>query len=235
MTDHLTVASYNIHRCVGADGRKDPHRIARVIQSLDAGVVGLQEVECVTACRTHQAEIIAEATHLTPVLGPTMRRRDKVYGNVLLTAYPVVGIRTVDLSLPGRETRGAIDADLNIGGITVRVLVTHLGLRARERRYQVTRILEELEQNGGGLLVLLGDINEWMPLSPALCALHKRLGKAPAAPTFPSRSPFMALDRIWVCPVEKLLSLEVCNGALARIASDHLPVKANIAPPNMDG
>ncbi|HSL91086.1 MAG TPA: hypothetical protein VK863_00435, partial [Candidatus Limnocylindrales bacterium] len=37
--------SYNIHRCVGMDGRKDPGRVAEVIRELGADIVGLQEVD----------------------------------------------------------------------------------------------------------------------------------------------------------------------------------------------
>lgn len=232
MTDSfLTVASYNIHRCTGTDGRNDPGRTARVIRSLRAGIIGLQEVECRPAFQTHQAHLLSAETGLTPVFGPTVKRRDANYGNVLLSAYPVLRTRNIDLGVPGREPRGAIDSDLKISGCTVRVVVTHLGLRARERRLQVARILERLHEREHGLLVLLGDINEWRPFSPTLRALHRRLGKSPAKPTFPSRAPFMALDRIWVSPAQKLVSLEICNGPLARMASDHLPVKAKILLP----
>src|SRR5580692_9440471 len=41
----ISVATYNIHRCVGLDRIRDPGRIADVIAELDADVVGLQEVD----------------------------------------------------------------------------------------------------------------------------------------------------------------------------------------------
>ena len=40
----LRVATYNIHRCRGLDGRTNPARIAEVIRAIDADVIALQEV-----------------------------------------------------------------------------------------------------------------------------------------------------------------------------------------------
>jgi endonuclease/exonuclease/phosphatase family metal-dependent hydrolase len=39
---HLRVATYNVHRCRGIDGRVRPARIAEVLRE-DADVVALQE------------------------------------------------------------------------------------------------------------------------------------------------------------------------------------------------
>ena len=41
----LTLVTYNIHACVGTDGRFEPARIAGVLRELDADVVALQEVD----------------------------------------------------------------------------------------------------------------------------------------------------------------------------------------------
>ena len=42
----FSVASYNIHRCIGIDKRYDPERIIRVMQELQVDIIGLQEVDC---------------------------------------------------------------------------------------------------------------------------------------------------------------------------------------------
>ena len=41
----LRVASYNVHKCVGRDGRFDPQRIAAVIGEMDADLVAIQEAD----------------------------------------------------------------------------------------------------------------------------------------------------------------------------------------------
>ena len=40
----LRVATYNIHRSRGLDGRTNPARIAEVIRSIEPDVIALQEV-----------------------------------------------------------------------------------------------------------------------------------------------------------------------------------------------
>jgi endonuclease/exonuclease/phosphatase family metal-dependent hydrolase len=159
-----------------------------------------------------------------------MERQTGPFGNVLLTSGRVLDSRFLDLSVPGCEPRGAIDADLSIEGRTVRVIVTHLGLRAAERRYQVRRILEALSKGQTRFIILLGDINEWVLRSRPLRWLYARFGTPPAPRTFPSWLPLFALDRIWVLPRPVLVGVRAHATPLTRIASDHLPVKGLIAP-----
>ena len=227
----FTVASYNIHQCVGRDGRRDPGRIARVIQELGAQVIGLQEVDSKSGGGREdvQMDYLAQATGLKAVAGPTVWRADSHYGNVLLIHYPVANIRVVDLSVAGREPRGAIDARLDIQGRAVRFLVTHLGLTASERCNQVERLKQILRRETGQPMILLGDTNEWFPLSRTIQSLHRFFGKTPAKPTFPSWFPLLPLDRIWVRPKGALATLRVHKSPLAKIASDHLPLKVSVA------
>jgi endonuclease/exonuclease/phosphatase family metal-dependent hydrolase len=225
----LIAASYNIHRCIGMDGRQDPGRVARVIRELGADVIGLQEVDSGRsgASGLELMERIAGATGLHVIPGPTIMSRDGHYGNVMLTGSRVREIRRLDLSLPGREPRGAIDADLDVEGEPVRVVVTHLGLAPSERRAQVRRLLDVLAAGDDyGLTVVMGDINEWMPGSRPLRWLQRRLGRSPAPRTFPATFPVFALDRIWVWPKGALLSVAAHATAAARAASDHLPLRA---------
>ena len=227
----FSAASYNIHQCVGLDGRRDVERIARVLGSLDTQLIGLQEVgtDFAGGKKSGQMEYLARATGLQAIAGHTIEQHTGPFGNVLLTGWRVLDSRLLDLSVPGREPRGAIDADLAIGGETVRVIVTHLGLRAAERRYQVRRLLEALSQGQSRFIVVLGDINEWVLRSRPLRWLYARFGKPPTPRTFPSWFPLFALDRIWVLPREVVLDVRAHATPLTRIASDHLPVKAIIA------
>jgi endonuclease/exonuclease/phosphatase family metal-dependent hydrolase len=213
------------------DGRRDVKRIARVLSGLDAQLIGLQEVgtDFEGGEKSGQMEYLAKATGLQAIAGHTIERQTGPYGNVLLTSWQILESRLLDLSVPGREPRGAIDAHLRIGGETVRVIVTHLGLRAAERRYQVRRLLEALSRGQSRFIILLGDINEWVLRSRPLRWLYGRFGRPPAPRTFPSWCPLFALDRIWVLPREMLLEVHAHATPLTYLASDHLPVKGTIA------
>lgn len=224
----FSVASYNIHRCIGSDGRRKPERIAGVIQELNPQLVGLQEVDSLDTCGS-QTDYLARATGLTPIAGPTIRRGMGYYGNILLTAYPILKNHCLDISVKGWEPRSIIDATLDVHGFPVRVIVTHLGLLTLERRRQVKRLVEILGESKDHLILVLGDLNEWLPFSPRLRSLHKQMGKVPAPRTFPSVLPLLSLDRIWVRPSSALQSIRVHKSRLARVASDHLPVVADIA------
>lgn len=227
----FSVASYNIHRCVGIDWRRNLARTARVIKELDAGIVGLQEVDSQLPGREAlcQLEYLAGATGLRAIPGPTVLRHDGNYGNVLLTRYPPLEVHHVDLRVPGCEPRGAIDADLSVEGKRIRVILTHLGLGAQERLYQLKRLLITLTDRHCDAVIVLGDINEWLPTSHPLRWLRAHFGKSPAPRTFPAFFPLLRLDRILVRPRKALVRVRAHDTILARIASDHLPLKATIA------
>lgn len=226
----ISVLSYNIHECVGLDRRRDPARIAEVIKLSGAQIVGLQEVHSDSSGEDHlhQMNYLSAATGLQAVAGPAVERRNGHYGNVLLTGYKVLGVQKLDLSYAGREPRGAIDADLDIGGEPVRVIVTHLGLLPAERRFQVRKLLTALSEQRTRTVIMLSDFNEWLPTGRSLRWIHTHLGKTALVRTFPARFPVFALDRIWVSPAAALVELSCVRSRLSRLASDHLPLRATI-------
>ncbi len=220
--ERFRVASYNVHGCVGRDGREDAARVAAVIRDVDCDTVGLQEAN-------HSQQLSALA-RMELVEGTPHTWHDRHVGNALLTLRKVLAVRHHDFGLPGREPRTAIDADLEVAGEKLRVIVTHLGLPPAERRYQVKKLLSLIRQTPlQERVVVLGDINEWLPLGRPLRWLHALLGRSPAERSFPSRWPLFALDRVWVRPRHALLEFGAHRSALAALASDHLPVKAAIA------
>jgi endonuclease/exonuclease/phosphatase family metal-dependent hydrolase len=226
----LRVASYNIHECVGRDRRRDPKRVADVLREVDADVVGLQEVDARPGPGTEsmQMQYLADTLGYEAIAGPTITRHDGHYGNALLTRRPVLRLRHIDLTVYKREPRGAIDVDLAVGGGQMRVIATHLGLLPGERRLQVKRLLEVLDEGPPRPVVLCGDVNEWLSIGRPLRWLHARLGTTRVIPTFPARRPVFALDRVWVCPSTALMALNVQATRSARLASDHLPIVADI-------
>lgn len=224
----ITLASYNIHLGIGNDGLFSPKRIARVLTELAADVIALQEVESGISGFDMYA-YLRDHSGFTALFGPTLEQAGRQYGNALLTRFRVLDVRRIDLSMPRREPRGALDAVLDCSGLQVRVVCTHLGLRPAERRHQIRRLLGFVEDYPAMPTVLMGDINEWFLWGRPLRWLHRRFGSARALRTFPARLPLFALDRIWVQPGYLLRSVEVHSTPLARGASDHLPLTARMA------
>ena len=219
----LRIASYNVHGCIGTDGRKDAARIAAVIRELACDTVGLQEVD-------YRLDYIAGRLGMQAVPGLTLVRHDGHFGNALLTRRKVLEVRRLELGYGRREPRNALDVDLDVSGQRLRVIVTHLGLFAAERRWQVKKLLDLLRHTPAHeRVIVLGDINEWLPLSRPVRWMNSLLGRSVAERSFPSRWPLLALDRVWVRPRPALLALKAHRSPLATVASDHLPVKAIVA------
>ena len=207
--------------------------MARVLREIDADVVGVQELDAhpgVEAGRDQWA-LLAQLAGYVAIPGPTRRRAGADYGNGVFTRLPIVSHALVDLSLAGREPRGAIDATLDHLGAQVRVVVTHLGLRRSERREQGQRLIAHLSDCGAAVSVLMGDFNEWLASSASLRRLHHLFGRPASVATFPSLWPLVGLDRIWIRPATALRGLRAHRSVTARLASDHLPIIADLAQP----
>jgi endonuclease/exonuclease/phosphatase family metal-dependent hydrolase len=175
---------------------------------------------------------IARAGRYQAIPGPTLSHERGSYGNVLLSRLPVESVGRINLSLPGREPRGAIDARVRTrDGGTLRCVCTHLGLSGRERRHQLACLLQGLAEAWHEPLVLLGDFNEWLPWSPVERALSRLFGSSPRPRSFPAPLPLLALDRLWIHPPGLLLDLRAVRNPLTRAASDHLPLVARIRCP----
>ena len=221
-------------RASGRDGRHDPDRVATVIGELDADVVALQEFTypASVALETRTPVVLTTLDRYECALGPTRQRTRQTatecFGNALLTRHPIVEVHRLDLSMERREPRGALAATIDVGGAPLHVLAAHLGLRVHERRFQVRQILDYLDSVRDTPFVVLGDFNDWLPGRSVVHVLDRRLGRPPRPATFPVRWPVVALDRIWVQPWRALRRISVHATPAARLASDHLPVVAEI-------
>ncbi len=219
----VRVATYNIHRGRGLDGKVSLGRIADVLRQVDADVVGVQEVY------EAQAEHLARDLEMQLVTGVTVHRSDGAYGNAILTRLPLQGVATFDLSVRTREARGGIRVDLALRDQTLHVFNVHLGLRVRERADQVKWLVERhiLWDDRTGPRIVIGDLNEWFP------------GRVGAR----SRREFTSLRRRLLIPpcclcgrwtastgtTRSAASRCECIGAVSRaMASDHLPLVASL-------
>ncbi len=225
----LRVASYNIHQGVGGDGQQNLPRVAHVINDLDADVVALQEVHVrfggEAQCR--QLDFLTQATEMSSVCGATMMRPDGHYGNAVLVRTAILREHLHDLSFSGREPRGVIDLLLETDLGPVRFMATHLGLRPRERRHQVRRLLAWIE-SAQHPVVLAGDFNEWFLWGRSARWLAQPFHSPRSPRTFPAKYPLFGLDRIFVAPPLRVVQLDAIDRGHARIASDHLPLLAVI-------
>lgn len=223
----LTIATYNIHGAVGCDRKFSPDRVAAVLREINADIVALQEVPLGGTKTPNVLRVLQEATGFAAAEGPACDRPERRYGNAVLTRYPILSLRSIDLSFGSREPRGALDADVNCHGHMLRIVATHLGLRPAERREQIRKLLQMFDTEEMPV-ILLGDINEWFVWGRALRWLVSHFQAVPAPKTFPSWRPLFALDRIWIRPRHRLVHVEVHATPLARVASDHLPLIAHI-------
>jgi endonuclease/exonuclease/phosphatase family metal-dependent hydrolase len=221
--DLVRVATYNIHRGRGLDGRVSLRRIADVLQQIDADVVGVQEIY------EAQAEFLARELGMQLVTGITLHRPDGAYGNAILTRLGLRGVATFDLSVSTREARGGIRVDLGFQDQTLHVFNVHLGLRGRERAEQVKWLVERhiLWDDRSGPRIMIGDLNEWFPGRVGR-ALRREFTSLRLRRTHPALLPLWALDRIYWDHAVHGESLRVHQTRTARVASDHLPLVATL-------
>ena len=226
----IRVASYNLHKCVGLDRRRDPHRVARVLAGLGADVIAVQEIDKRLPPRPTSLprEVIEREAGLSPAPVADTRVSLGWHGNGLLLAPSWRMVHLHRLPLPGLEPRGALIADLTGPSGPLRVVATHLGLRRRDRQRQMTQIMAALNLRHHVPTVLLGDLNEWAaqegfaPLDPYF-SVHN------PGRSFHARRPVAALDRIATGPGLRVRHMGVCRSGAAGRASDHLPIWADLS------
>ena len=247
----ITVASYNMHRAVGLDGRRDPHRVLEVLREIDADIVALQEADKRIGGRgsTVPHELIDSHGLYKPVhlgvrhkrpLEKTRQRAEKLlrvntrnigwHGNAILVKRHIGVIDTAALDLPTLEPRGAVMAELLIGDRPLRVIGMHLDLSGLWRKRQMRAILDAIAGRPQKMpTVLMGDTNEWRTAAGCLKQLDGEFHIAPTGASFHARHPVAALDRIIVHRDLGIEAAGVHASAAARRASDHLPVWARLS------
>jgi endonuclease/exonuclease/phosphatase family metal-dependent hydrolase len=225
----MKIASYNIHKCRGTDGRTRPDRILEVIRELDADLIALQEVDRRFGRKDGllDPEAIRRETGMRLLVQSDLPHGHGWHGNALLVRAEPKTYRRLRLRLPGFEPRGAIVGELDLGEGEFRVIAAHLGLLRLSRLDQASALLKAHRELPPLPTILMGDFNEWRRRRrSALSILEPTFGGDATPRSFPSRRPIFALDRILGWPYGLVTDLAVHTSPLARVASDHLPLTA---------
>jgi endonuclease/exonuclease/phosphatase family metal-dependent hydrolase len=238
MAQKIRIATYNIHKGRGMDGRTRIERIAHVLETIGADIVALQEVVSHEgfSIEDHQAEFLAKRFGYSYTIGETRKHLGGVYGNVTLSRWPFDQTQHVDLSVPGREERGVLRTDIRLGPHLLHVFNAHLGTGYLERRKQATRfvdrdLLKAFDLRGPR--IVLGDFNEWTRglVSQTLARefhrtdLHAHL---PRMRAYPSGFPLLSLDHIYYDHHFRVERAHFHRSRLSLLASDHLPLVADL-------
>jgi endonuclease/exonuclease/phosphatase family metal-dependent hydrolase len=242
----LRLMTYNVHSCVGTDGKLSPARIARMIAAYDPDVVALQEVDVGRSATrlVDQAAVLAGALDMQYTFHPAIVSGSECYGNAILSRVPIrlraAGLLPVIKGAPRWEPRGVVWVTLETESGPLQVLTTHLGLSRRERRLQVASLLGS-EWLGHPQciepVVLCGDFNLHSS-SPLYRQLTARFRDAQTAVsghrprnTWFSHYPMLRLDHVFVSPGLEVRHVQVPATHWARVASDHRPVIVDLELP----
>jgi len=242
----LRVLTYNIHRAIGVDRRFRPERIVRILESHDADIALLQEVD-EGAPRSREMDLARELADALGyrhfAIGHNVTLRKGRYGNATLSRWPIVRERNIDLTVGFLRRRGCQHTRIAArtpSGRTRRIEVfnLHLGLSARERERQVALLTRSREFSSLAFdvpTVVAGDYNDWRsllrPIFVEMLGFRSATGgdseRERAIATFPSFFPRGALDRVYYRGPLRLAAARRCRLTLSRVASDHLPVVAD--------
>jgi len=244
----IRFVTYNIHRAIGVDRRFRLDRVAEILSEHAPHIVFLQEVDR-GAPRSRRLDLARELAGMLDfpefVAGHNVWLKEGTYGNAILSRFPIVEERNIDLTVGRRKRRGCLFARAEVphpsGPVEVNLFNVHLGLSARERLRQIERLLntrELLELPFDVPCILGGDFNDWRSqlrsvlttTSKFRCATDRRTASGiRAIPSYPSFAPSGALDRLYYRGQWRLLTAYACRHQLAKVASDHLPVIVELA------
>lgn len=216
------------------DRRTRPDRVAAVLRAIDADIVALQEVIGPGPRGTSHIEDIGAALGMGWVMASTRRLREHQFGNAVLSRLPILHHAEHDLSWKTCEPRCMQRADVDVHGHRLHVYNVHLGTAILERRYQAQRLADIVsDRHVTGAKVVLGDFNEWMRglttilLSRKLRSVDVR-SYLKRRRTYPGLFPILHLDHIYYTGRLEVLGLAMPRTRLTLMASDHLPLVADV-------
>lgn len=228
----IKFASYNIHKGIGLDRRRNPERIIDVLNEIDADIVALQEADKRFGRRDAVLlpALLARMSDYQTV--PLDVQIDSMgwHGNTILVRKSADVVDHDIVHIPYLEPRGAVIARIGLGDLQICVTGMHLDLSGLWRRKQAAAIAAITEDfRGDDPVVLMGDLNEWSAKGGCLRTFGKHYDFAACGRSFHVRGPVAALDHIMHSRDLRVIESGVHISPTSRKASDHFPVWAHIA------
>jgi endonuclease/exonuclease/phosphatase family metal-dependent hydrolase len=234
----LRVLCYNVHWCLGTDGKYDVARLADVINKAKPDLVALQEVDVGVkrSGRVHDVRELSKLTGLAARFGPTQLYEGGLFGNAVMTRLPILDVSIHPLpyteSTDERTTypRGAIAVTMQgPDGKPLRFVSTHFQHNVPEDRLAEAKAINKLfAADGDGLrTILAGDMNA-VPDAEPVTELLKKWKNAideAATPTAPATKPRSRIDYVFYRAASQFRVVE-SKVIPESIASDHRPVLA---------
>jgi endonuclease/exonuclease/phosphatase family metal-dependent hydrolase len=235
---HLRLVTYNVHRCIGMDGRQSLKRIRRILGELDADFIAIQEVSAIGG---NQAEIIAGELGMQCFFCPTLTGT-QAYGHALLSRHPLsamhIGLLPLTSGAPWKEPRGAVWVRAFVGTRPLNVIATHLALGRADRTAQIDALLGA-EWIGRvpphEPLVLCGDFNltpsgrNYRRLTSRLRDAQLAQSNGPVLKTFSTLQPLVRLDHVFLSAGFLVERVQVPRTHLTEISSDHFPLVVDVS------
>jgi endonuclease/exonuclease/phosphatase family metal-dependent hydrolase len=250
----VRLVTFNTHHGVGSDDRHDLPRLAKLLASVDADVICLQEVDRHFGDRSEhvdQALLLSRALDMQLAWGPAIDQprvprghhdgAHRQYGNALLSRLPIL-VSDVHRLPGGGEPRVALRTMVELDGGALWVTTTHLTTRSAEERAAQVATLAGLQTEPMETGVIVGDFNT-APDAPELAPLQQRFTDAwqlaqargdqagwrfwsrDEGNTHPARSPHRRIDQVWVSAGVTVAGAHVLD---AEGASDHLPLVVDL-------
>jgi endonuclease/exonuclease/phosphatase family metal-dependent hydrolase len=227
----IRVATYNIRKAIGTDRIRKPARILDVIGEVDADIIALQEADRRFGSRTSAIpqEMIIHQSRYHPV--PFITKTDGIgwHGNAILVDDSISIADHDVIAIPSLEPRGAVFAELYRDDWRLRVVAMHLDLSGLLRRRQLRAIFAYLKRRRTPMpTILMGDLNEWSRKGGAFREIPPEYRIAQSEPSFHAQRAVARLDRIITGPGIIVTASGTHHSAMAKAASDHLPVWADL-------
>jgi endonuclease/exonuclease/phosphatase family metal-dependent hydrolase len=231
----VRIVTYNVHRCRGLDRRTRPERIAEVLAGINPDIIALQEVIGAGTTGAGHAECIGANLGMGWVMAAARELRHHQFGNVVLSRFPIREHVQHDLSWKTCEPRCSQRVAIDVGGtVPLQIFNVHLGTALLERRYQANRLAAWVhDRRVPSPKLVLGDFNEWSR-GIAEDILARKLNSVDLYPhlkrrrTYPGIFPVLHLDHIYFEGAIEVRRIELPRSRLAMVASDHLPLVADI-------
>jgi endonuclease/exonuclease/phosphatase family metal-dependent hydrolase len=239
----VRVMTYNCHSCIGMDGKLSPRRIAKVIAKQSPDIIALQELDSgrQRTKKVDQAHMISKYLQMDFHFHPILKIEEELYGDAVLTCLPMKLMKADKLPALRRklfsESRGGLWVEVNLNGINFHIINTHLSLWPGEQKIQVDALVGNewlYHPDCEKPVILLGDFNARPSSTPCVKILdhlndaQTELDNHYPIKTFSGRFPLARIDHIFIDSSLDVISIDVPSSQLERVASDHLPLVAEL-------